>query len=198
MERARRECILIEAAKCFARFGFKKASVDEIARGAGVAKGTVYLACDSKEDLFYQVLHREVRAMLGEIGKMIDPRVPADELLGRLSIAAVAGLEERPLVRDLFFGKTKEQLPRWAERLEELRALGTANVLEVLRLGVRQGIFRKDLDLESTSELLHDLQIAAYVFHANGPRREERFAQLQAAGLDLVLNGLRKAPRPAL
>ncbi|MGZ5968756.1 MAG: TetR/AcrR family transcriptional regulator, partial [Polyangiales bacterium] len=62
MERAKKECILTEAGKAFTRFGFKKTSVDEIAKKAGVAKGTVYLAAESKEDLFYQVLHRELRA----------------------------------------------------------------------------------------------------------------------------------------
>ena len=37
MEAAKRECILIEAAKAFARFGFQKASVDDIAKAAKVA-----------------------------------------------------------------------------------------------------------------------------------------------------------------
>jgi AcrR family transcriptional regulator len=44
MELAKKECILVEAARAFARFGFKKTSVDEIAKAAGVAKGTIYLA----------------------------------------------------------------------------------------------------------------------------------------------------------
>ena len=62
METSKKECILVEAAKAFARFGFRKASIDEIAKEAGVGKGTVYLAAESKEDLYYQVLHREIRA----------------------------------------------------------------------------------------------------------------------------------------
>ena len=81
MDRAKRECIVVAACKAFARFGFKKASVDEIAKRAGVAKGTVYLAAESKEDLFYQVLHRELRAWIAECSSMIDPRKPADQLI---------------------------------------------------------------------------------------------------------------------
>ena len=41
MEQAKRDCILIEAARAFAQFGFKKASVDEIAKRARVAKADV-------------------------------------------------------------------------------------------------------------------------------------------------------------
>ena len=78
MELAKKECILMEAARAFARFGFKKTSVDEIAKAAGVAKGTIYLAAESKEDLFYQTLHREVRQWVAEVSKLIDPREPAD------------------------------------------------------------------------------------------------------------------------
>ena len=70
MEQAKKDCILLEAARAFARFGFKKTSIDEVARAAGVAKGTVYLACDSKEDLFYQVLHRETRSWAAETWAM--------------------------------------------------------------------------------------------------------------------------------
>jgi len=48
VEQAKKDCILLEAARAFARFGFKKASIDEIAKEAGVGKGTVYLAAESK------------------------------------------------------------------------------------------------------------------------------------------------------
>src|SRR5579862_9122053 len=95
MEQARKECILRSAVKAFTQFGFKKASVEEIAKDAGVAKGTVYLACESKEDLFYQALHREVREWVAEASKMIDPRVPADELLQVLAFAAIRSEERR-------------------------------------------------------------------------------------------------------
>src|SRR2546423_7606932 len=142
MEQAKKECILAEAARAFARFGFKKCSIDEIARRAGVAKGTVYLACESKEDLFYQALHREVRAWQAEFARFIDPRKKADQLLELMSSAGLATIGDHPLVRDLFFGKTHELLPSWREKLDDLRSLGHANVVEVLKLGVKQGVFR--------------------------------------------------------
>src|SRR5579863_1589411 len=121
MEQARRECILKAAVKTFARFGFKKASVDDIARDAGVAKGTVYLACESKEDLFYQALHREVREWTAEDSKRIDPRVPADELLQMLALKNLEDIHTKPLVKALLMGECAALLPRWHSRFSELR-----------------------------------------------------------------------------
>jgi AcrR family transcriptional regulator len=190
MEREKKDCILRAACKAFARFGFKKASVEEIAKEAGVAKGTVYLACESKEDLFYQVLNQEVRAWVGETSRLIDPRVAADELMKTIALAAVGHWQQRPLVRDLFFGVYNGMIPGWAVRFDELRALGQANLIEILKLGIKQGLFRKNLDLEQVAELLQDLQIATYLFHSSGRGHEERLARRAAAGFDLILNGL--------
>src|SRR5579863_4402199 len=156
MDSEKKECILTAAIANFTRFGFKKASVDQIAKEAGVAKGTVYLAADTKEDLFYQAVHREVRAYTGELSKLIDPRVPADELLVQHTFAGLSYLEARPLVRDLIFGAHQLILPEWAARLDELRALGRINLVEILRLGVRQGLFSPEIDVDEVAEIIED------------------------------------------
>lgn len=189
MDQAKRECILVAAARAFATHGFRKASVDDIAKSAGVAKGTVYLACESKEDLFYQAVHRELRQWIAETAKLIDPRKPADELL----LAAVATganfLQTHPLVRELFEGKYNELLPKWIPRFEELRALGRKNAEEILTLGIKQGRFRKSLDVQQVSLLLQDINISMLVFSRLNPAQD--FLQRMPIALDLILNGLR-------
>lgn len=190
MEQAKKEGILQAACRAFAQFGFKKASVDEIAREAGVAKGTVYLACDSKEDLFYQAVHREVRQLVAELSRIIDPRVRADELLQRLAFATVMYLDARPLVRDLLSGLCDGVMPSWADRFDELRELGHGHVVEVLRLGVKQGIFRKDLDIEETASLLQDLHVMNMQYRGRGKFSPEQLAKRSQAGFALILNGI--------
>src|ERR1700761_3002609 len=103
MEREKKEGILSAAVRAFARFGFKKTSVDQIAKDAGVAKGTVYLAADTKEDLFYQAVPREVRHYTAKMAKLTAPRKPADQLLLETTFAGMQYMEDRPLVRDLIF-----------------------------------------------------------------------------------------------
>ena len=48
----KREAILGAALELFGRYGFRRTSIDDIARRAGIAKGTVYLYVETKETLF--------------------------------------------------------------------------------------------------------------------------------------------------
>ncbi|MFO0639236.1 MAG: TetR/AcrR family transcriptional regulator [Polyangiaceae bacterium] len=198
LEQAKRDCILVAAAKAFAQRGFRKASVDEIAKSAGVAKGTVYLACESKEDLFYQAVHREIREWTATCARLIDPRKPADELLLQVALENIAEVGKRPLVLELFEGKYAELLPRWMKEFEELRALGRKNVEEIIELGITQGRFRRDIDVHETAILLQDLNLSTIVFRPY--RTDFDLSRRIRAGLDLVLNGLRnpdtKGPLP--
>jgi AcrR family transcriptional regulator len=194
MEWAKKDGILLEAGKCFTRFGFKKTSVDDIAKKAGVGKGTVYLAADSKEDLYYQVLNREVRAWIAESARVIDRR-PADVILADLLARAIQHLQERPLVMDLLVGGAQKVLPEWREQLQELRDLGRANIIEILRLGIKQGIFRADLEVELVAGLLQDFHLSSYVLR-NPEQPLPDVADRARAGLDLVLNGLRVRQTP--
>jgi AcrR family transcriptional regulator len=51
----------------FAVRGFERASVDEIARRAGVAKGTVYLYYPSKQRLYQAALRHDLLALVAEL-----------------------------------------------------------------------------------------------------------------------------------
>jgi AcrR family transcriptional regulator len=191
MDQSKRECIVIAAAKCFARFGFKKASVDEIAKDAGVAKGTVYLAAESKEDLLYQAILHEVREWNAQMSKLLDPRKDALELLVELATKGLESLPSRPLIKQLFEGDMHALLPRWQDRFDELTRLGRRNTVEVLQMGINQGRFRSDLDCEETATLLMDLQISTMLFHnRETPDREERLGKRLTAAMALIERGL--------
>jgi len=104
--------------------------------GFAIQSVDMELAKKECEDLFYQALHREVRAWVGEVSQFLDPREPADELLGEMALYGFQKLETSPLVHDLLIGKTRDMLPMWSDRFDELRYLGMQNVIEVLKLGI--------------------------------------------------------------
>ena len=59
----RRSEILDAARRVFARRGFAEATVDEIAREAGIAKGTIYLYYKSKGDVYGAAAREGLRAL---------------------------------------------------------------------------------------------------------------------------------------
>lgn len=74
---ARREAILAAALDEFSARGFEAARLDDVAKRAGIAKGTIYLYFRDKETLFQELL----RAML-------TPLVARIEALGQLDVSA--------------------------------------------------------------------------------------------------------------
>ncbi|HEY0351636.1 MAG TPA: helix-turn-helix domain-containing protein, partial [Gemmatimonadales bacterium] len=63
---ARAEEILDAAQQVFGESGFARAKLDDVARLAGVSKGTLYLYFDSKETLFREMVRAKIVALLAE------------------------------------------------------------------------------------------------------------------------------------
>jgi len=71
--------ILEAARKVFARKGFEKATMDEIAEAAGVAKGTVYLYFESKRDVYLEALRRGFAGLTDEMMRNMEAAPTAAE-----------------------------------------------------------------------------------------------------------------------
>lgn len=89
---AKRRQILEGAAKVFLAQGFDAASMGEIARAAGVSKGTLYVYFENKEMLFNAIVHQERQGQAETIFRLDpdDPDVAA--VLTRLGNAFVSFL----------------------------------------------------------------------------------------------------------
>lgn len=94
----RAERILDAAADLVLRWGYDKTTIDDVARRAGVAKGTIYLHWSSREDLFAALLRRDRAAMVGAVRRQLDED-PASANLPGLLACLVRELLRRPLLR---------------------------------------------------------------------------------------------------
>jgi len=59
------------ASSVFSRFGFKKATMEDIARAAGMGKSSIYYYFKSKEEIFEAVVKKEVYGLSLEIEKNV-------------------------------------------------------------------------------------------------------------------------------
>jgi AcrR family transcriptional regulator len=141
MSSQHRDAILTAAAETFARFGFKKASIDDIARRAGIGKGTVYLHFESKEELFGAVVLRvAVNAIAGLEAVVKEARTPQAKVRAFLEArtalmartAADLRVSEEALLELLSQAEAHRREPRARE----------AAVLEgVIKEGNAKGVF---------------------------------------------------------
>src|SRR5258707_2751509 len=69
---AREERILAAALPVFGGSGFRKASMDEIARSADISRQGLYLRFASKDALFRAAVRHELDTALGEVSRCLD------------------------------------------------------------------------------------------------------------------------------
>jgi AcrR family transcriptional regulator len=73
---ARREAILSAALDEFSSRGFEAARLDDVAKRAGVAKGTIYLYFRDKESLFQELIRAMLTPLIGTIEALGAADVP--------------------------------------------------------------------------------------------------------------------------
>ncbi len=172
--------ILASAERVFARHGYRKTSMDDIAQDALVAKGSVYLAAPSKRALFLVSLDRRLTvladALAGSRAKSLEDRL--FEQLERMC-RLVSG---DPLVLGVARADRHARLPEQAH--ERLTKGLRMPLLAVLQDAVRQGQLRRDLDLEEVAAILVELVLGAIVSDLAAPSREHRWETLATALLE--------------
>lgn len=104
-KRERREQILLAARNTFAKMGYARATVDDIVREAGVARGTFYLYFGEKRDAFEELIDRFSVRIVDAIVRIVtdDPKRPvADQVLENIRGILGVCLEERVMTKILF------------------------------------------------------------------------------------------------
>ncbi|MBI9076831.1 MAG: TetR/AcrR family transcriptional regulator [Desulfatibacillum sp.] len=88
--------IIEGATQAFAAGGFAGASVDEIAKTAGVNKASIYYHVGDKESLYGLVLHEIIQATLGRINDRLRPDQSPEEKLKSYILGIAETVEEHP------------------------------------------------------------------------------------------------------
>jgi AcrR family transcriptional regulator len=162
-ERGRR--ILDVAAALLLRHGYRRVTIDDVAVGADIGKGTIYLHWNTREALFTAVFEREVHQAIGELVGALrqDPQVC---LLHRFARAYFLAIMHRPLLRGFVLGDPDllGKLAKPGSARDDRHRLMSRAYLELL---AEHGLLREDLDLEAI----------AYAFQATF----EGFLQAEAA-----------------
>ncbi|WP_153054241.1 TetR/AcrR family transcriptional regulator [Planomonospora sphaerica] len=145
----RAERILDAAAELLAARGYRRVTVEDVARRTGVGRGTVHLHFATKEALFLTVLMRSQRRMTGRL--IEDMRAdPAAVLPGELARSAYLLIHHDPVARAVLTADSESldslgrSAPMLAGGLVETRERVAEGYFEVLRA---HGLVRADSPL---------------------------------------------------
>jgi len=107
---ARRAAILDAALEEFTARGYEGARLDDVAKRAGVAKGTIYLYFADKEALFQDLVRSMVHPVLGTLEHLREVDIPARMLVeGMLNtfVREILGTRRKDIVRLIFTEGTR-------------------------------------------------------------------------------------------
>jgi AcrR family transcriptional regulator len=141
MSTEQRDALLQAATEVFSRYGFKKASIDDIARRAGIGKGTVYLHFDSKEALFATVVRDLWGGIFGDFRTAVrQARTPDGKLRAfcRARLEEVAVLARAMNIAEEF---ALELIELARPYVHEFRERELALIEEILAEGTATGVF---------------------------------------------------------
>ena len=154
----RRLRILGAAAQCFAKSGFARTRIDDVAASAGVSRALVYNHFGSKEELARACATTCSTSGRSAVDRALDEAASASDALAawlRVNLAE----DRRPLLTALVAADAAPVLVDWdaaaARAMEEWRAKLEA----LLRRGIASGEFRADLDVRATAEVLRAMQV---------------------------------------
>ena len=178
-----REAILDAAASGFRELGFEQASMDEIARRAGVARGTLYYNFQSKNDIAVGIAERYRAQGYAQLLKQKAAGADAVTLLNSFFAFAGEWIAEN---RDAAFIGTTAAI-RGVGRTPDRP--GTTSVFEqLIAQGQEEGLFRSDLEPAVAARLLAALLTQAALLGPDASRGEA--AQWPRLLLRVALEGL--------
>jgi AcrR family transcriptional regulator len=157
-ERSKRELradrILDAAAELMLRWGYNKTTIDDIARQAGVAKGTIYLHWKTREDLFTALMKREYIRLARDIQQRI-VNDPEGGTLHGLTKHSMLATMKNPLMKAVLLRDT-DLLGEWMrnEYASENFSEQTAQSLALFELFRSRGVVRDDIDVRKQAYML--------------------------------------------
>ena len=138
---SKREAILTAALEEFSSRGFEATRLDDVAKHAGVAKGTIYLYFRDKEALFQELIRTMLTPVIGSIEALGEADVPVSVLapqLVELFVREVFETRRKDVVR-LMIAEGR-RFPKLAEfYYREVLARIIAAMRKLLRRAVERG-----------------------------------------------------------
>ena len=145
MDPSKRVRLIKAAIKVFARDGFFKARVEEIAKVAGVATGTTYLYFENKDDLLISIFEDEMVPIIDSMKNAVKAGETAKEKLNIFIENHLKMVEEQPDMAQLLEVELR-QSNKFLHSYSGTRFKEYLSVISVIfEEGQQNGEFRNDI-----------------------------------------------------
>lgn len=181
--------ILEESLKVFAHYGYKKASMEEIAGRLGMTKGNLYFYCRDKLELYEKAVAHALLRWQARVRDAVDGEKDIEKKFMALALKSYEYLSEDDDLRTVIMKDPAIQAISPAD--DRFPGIGQASytmLRSIIQQGVDEGRFRA-VDVDHVAGFLYSIYcmfiIKTYV------KSEGQSAQgMYQAGIDVILKGL--------
>ena len=200
----KRERILDAAIKVFARHGYHRSRVADIAREAQIAYGLVYHYFKNKEEILNTIFEERWSGFLALVDEIAKNETSTHDKLLSVAALVLGAYRQRPdwvkvLVLDI------QRSSRFAEPTQ-LRAVGRLfqSVTAMLRAGQARGELRDDVDADLVCQVFMgalDLVITSLVLELREaprgePAQSEYYREVAGSVVEILWGGLGMGAEP--
>ncbi len=156
------------AARLFAQKRFHEVRLEDIAAEAGVGKGTLYLYCQSKQDLFVSLLDEAFAGLVERLQSEVPREASGRDKLRLIVRSLVDYAFENPHLFELMrtVGVPAGGRPVWERKRQELAQL----IQETITQGAREGVMQDDCPALTATYLMG--MVRSMMLY--GPRTQSR------------------------
>ena len=141
-----RKAIIKAAVRLFDQKGYEKTSIEELAREAGVGKGTIYTYFQTKDQIFYAFCEEQLEFVHAELASKTDPNAPIIEQIMTVFMGEFIHVTQnkefgRFFMQQVLFPENKDSTH------EEVDSKWLELLFSLLEKAQQRNELRKDIDL---------------------------------------------------
>jgi AcrR family transcriptional regulator len=142
-----KEAIVHVARQIFARFGFRKTTMDEIALASRKGKSSIYYYFTSKEEIFAAVVEKEAAILKQELAKAMSAANNPDE---KLKAHVLTRMQAMGNLAN-FYSAIKDDYLSHLDFIDKIRRKYDLEEIEMMEEILKEGVQRNIFEIEDTS-----------------------------------------------
>lgn len=185
--------VLEAALQVFAHFGYRQATMEQIAGKLGMTKSSLYFYCNNKEDLYSKAVEHALLKWQRSVKVSIEQETDIVRKLVVLAKSSIDYLSKDDDLRTIIINDPQIQSITPSEDRYPNIGLASYTILkQIIQQGMNEKRFR-ELDIEQVTGFLYSIHcmfvVKTYI-KAEGQSAQEMYR----AGMETIINGLSLEP----
>lgn len=184
--------IIDAAAKVFAKKGFYKAKVSEIAQEAGIADGTIYIYFNHKDDILISLFEEKMKEVLDNMRKEISAESDPLRKIEKFALVHLKLIEDNKDMAEIIQVELR-QSSKFMKNYRNLRFFEYLDIIgDIIREGKEGGMVREDIlpDIAKRAFFGALDEMSRFWVLSKKPKYDIETASRQISGF--FINGIRK------